>query len=110
LTLFIDTFLVSHRIRQRRTKVPSFTAAEKELQHLLLFGGNPEVETRHSVIVIDGRVKLSANARIGALIRGLRGKMDDPLAQKIKDPTINISDTPEMKLIVNLLFTDGLGG
>jgi hypothetical protein len=33
LTLFIDTFLVSHRIRQRRTKVPSFTAAEKELQH-----------------------------------------------------------------------------
>jgi ATP-dependent RNA helicase DHX57 len=85
-------------------------ATECSAYALLLFGGNLEVEARNNVIVIDGRVKLSANARIGALIRGLRGKMDDLLAQKIKDPTIDISDTPEMKLIVNLLFTDGLGG
>jgi hypothetical protein len=85
-------------------------AAECSAYALLLFRGNLEVEARSSVIVIDGRVKISANARIGARIRGLLGKMDDPLAQKIKDPTINISDTPEMKLIVNLLFTDGLGG
>jgi ATP-dependent RNA helicase DHX57 len=58
---------------------------------------------------VDDWVKLSANARIASLIRGLRGKMDDLLAQKIKEPTVDISDTPEMRLIVKLLVTDGLG-
>ncbi len=76
---------------------------------LLLFGGNLEVEARNSVISVDGWVKLSANPRIGALIRGLRGKMDDLLSEKIKNPNIEIFDTPEMKLIVKLLVTDGLG-
>jgi ATP-dependent RNA helicase DHX57 len=59
--------------------------------------------------VVDDWVKLSANARIGALIRGLREKMDDLLAQKIKDPNIDIGNSTEMKLIVKLLVTDGLG-
>jgi ATP-dependent RNA helicase DHX57 len=84
-------------------------ATECSAYALLLFGGQLNVEARNSVIVVDGWAKLSANARIGALIRGLRGKMDDLLALKIKDPTIDISDTHEMKLIVKLLITDGLG-
>ena len=67
------------------------------------------VEARNGLIMVDGWGKLSANARIGALIRGLRAKIDDLLAEKIKDPTTDISDTPEMKLIVKLLLTDGLG-
>jgi ATP-dependent RNA helicase DHX57 len=84
-------------------------ATECSAYALLLFGGTLDVETRNSVISVDGWVKLSANARIGALIRGLRAKMDDLLAEKIKDPTIDISGTPEMRLIVRLLLTDGMG-
>ena len=67
------------------------------------------MEARNGIIVIDNWVKLSANARIGALIRGLRSKMDDLLEKKIRDPKIDISGTPEMNLIVKLLVTDGLG-
>ena len=76
---------------------------------LLLFGGALTVEARNSIIHVDGWVRLSANARIGALIHGLRSKMDDLLQKKIDNPSKSISDTPEMQLIVKLLITDGLG-
>jgi len=85
-------------------------ATECSAYALLLFGGDLDVEARNSVISIDGWVKLSANARIGALIRGLRAKMDNLLGEKIKDPTIDISGTSTMRLIVSLLLTDGMGG
>jgi ATP-dependent RNA helicase DHX57 len=84
-------------------------ATECSAYSLLLFGGQLDVQARNNVITIDGWVQLSANARIGALIRGLRNKMDDLLSQKIKDPMLDISNTTEMKLIVKLIVTDGLG-
>eukprot|EP00980_Cylindrotheca_fusiformis_P005590 scaffold1184_cov132-Cylindrotheca_fusiformis.AAC.11 len=84
-------------------------ATECSAYALLLFGGQLDVQARNDVIVVDGWVKLAANARIGALIRGLRGRMDDLLEEKIKDPGADISSTPEMRLIVKLLITDGLG-
>eukprot|EP00526_Cylindrotheca_closterium_P003295 CAMPEP_0113647716 /NCGR_PEP_ID=MMETSP0017_2-20120614/25277_1 /TAXON_ID=2856 /ORGANISM="Cylindrotheca closterium" /LENGTH=1482 /DNA_ID=CAMNT_0000559827 /DNA_START=29 /DNA_END=4477 /DNA_ORIENTATION=+ /assembly_acc=CAM_ASM_000147 len=84
-------------------------ATECSAYALLLFGGQLDVQARNDTIVIDNWVKLSANARIGALIHGLRSRMDDLLEQKINDPNILISETPEMRLIVKLLITDGLG-
>jgi ATP-dependent RNA helicase DHX57 len=84
-------------------------ATECSAYALLLFGGQLDVQARNDCILIDDWVKLAANARIGALVRGLRGRMDDLLEQKISNPKIDISDTPEMKLIVKLLITDGLG-
>ena len=74
-----------------------------------MFGGSLEVQSRNELIVVDNWVRLAANARIGALIRFLREKMDDLLARKIEDPTINLANSTEMKLIVKLLVTDGLG-
>jgi ATP-dependent RNA helicase DHX57 len=66
------------------------------------------VETRNNIIVVDEWVKLSANARIGALVKGLRSKMDDFLSLKVDDPSTPI-DQRLMELIVRLLITDGLG-
>ncbi|CAJ1930609.1 unnamed protein product [Cylindrotheca closterium] len=83
-------------------------ATECSAYALLLFGGQLDVQARNDTIVIDNWVKLSANARIGALIHGLRSRMDDLLERKINDPSIRISETPEMRLIVKLLITDGL--
>lgn len=85
-------------------------ATECNAYALLLFGGEIDVEARNSIISVDSWVKLSANARIGALIRGLRRKMDDLLADKIKNPSLDISGSPEMQVIVSLLLTDGMGG
>jgi hypothetical protein len=84
-------------------------ATECSAYAILLFGGPITVEARNNAILVDGWVQLSANARIGALIQGLRSKIDDLLQRKIENPESTISDTPEMQLVVKLLTTDGLG-
>lgn len=76
---------------------------------MLLFGGKLDVQAAKGVIVIDEWMHLAANARIGALIGGLRGKVEDLLTKKITDPRFDIASTLEMQIIVNLLQTDGLG-
>lgn len=76
---------------------------------LLLFGGKLDVKASEGVILVDGFVTLSANARIGSLMAGLRGKVDDLLRKKVRDPTFEIAGCDEMGLIVKLLVTDGLG-
>jgi hypothetical protein len=66
------------------------------------------VEARNNTIVVDGWVTLSANARIGALVKGLRSKIDENLTAIIDDPSTPI-DQGLMELVVKLLITDGLG-
>ena len=76
---------------------------------LLLFGGKVEVIAAEGLIVVDDYVRMSANARIAALIGGLRRKVDDLLSKKISNPSYDVVNSLEMKLIVKLLRTDGLG-
>ena len=68
-----------------------------------------EVQASKGLIILDGWVTLSANARIGSLIGGLRRKVDDLLERKVNDPRLDITSSTEMKLITDLLRHDGLG-
>ena len=72
------------------------------------FGSSILVEARNNTIVVDGWVKLAANARIGALVQGLRQKMDEFLTIKVDKPSTP-ADQRLMDLVVRLLITDGLG-
>jgi hypothetical protein len=74
---------------------------------LLLFGGALTVQASKDVIIIDDWATLSANARIGSLVGGLRRQVDLLLANKASDASIDISSTDTMKLIATLLQTDG---
>jgi ATP-dependent RNA helicase DHX57 len=76
---------------------------------LLLFGGQLDVQAASGVILVDGWAQLSANARIGSLIGGLRKKVDELLTKKVADPSFELANTHEMNLIVKLIRTDGLG-
>jgi len=76
---------------------------------LLLFGGELEVQASKSVIIVDKWCQLSANARIGSLMGGLRRRVDEMLRKKIADPSFEIVATKEMQLIIKLIKTDGLG-
>uniref|UniRef100_A0A7S2WP36 RNA helicase n=2 Tax=Eucampia antarctica TaxID=49252 RepID=A0A7S2WP36_9STRA len=101
-------WLVYHELV--RTSKPFLRdATECSSYSLLLFGGKISVQVANDLIIIDDYVHLSANARIGALIGGLRKKIDDLLTEKVKDPTLDISSRVEMKIIVKLLVSDGLG-
>lgn len=76
---------------------------------LLLFGGDMEVQASKNIVVINNWVKLSANARIGSLMGGLRQRVDLLLSQKVEKPSFDIANTEEMKLIFKLITSDGLG-
>ena len=76
---------------------------------LLLFGGELQIEASKGIVTVDNWVELSANARIGSLIGGLRRRIDALLAEKIVSPAIDVSSLPEIQLVIKLVRTQGLG-
>jgi len=101
-------WLVYHQL-VRTSKAFLRDATECSSYALLLFGGPLEVRASEELVVIDGWARLSANARIGALVGGLRRKVDDLLSRKVREPSMDIAGSVEMKIIVSLLKSDGLG-
>ncbi|KAL9179142.1 hypothetical protein ACHAXT_000184 [Thalassiosira profunda] len=100
-------WLVYHRL-VRTSKAFVSDATECNPYALLLFGGAMEVRASQGVIVLDDWIRLSANARIGSLIGGLRQKVDELLERKVADPSLDIAGSTEMKLITDLLRHDGV--
>lgn len=76
---------------------------------LLLFGGDLDIKASKGVVAVDGWGELSSNSRIGSLVGGLRRRLDALLAEKIEKPSMDIAVSQEMKVIVKLIRTDGLG-
>lgn len=93
----------------RTTKPYLRDVTECSAYALLLFGGELEVQASKGVVVVDGWIELAANARIGSLVGGLRRRIDTLLAEKIVSPVIDLTSYSEMKLVVKLIRTDGLG-
>ncbi|KAL9179117.1 hypothetical protein ACHAXT_000159 [Thalassiosira profunda] len=91
-------WLVYHRL-VRTSKAFVSDATECNPYALLLFGGAMEVRASQGLIVLDDWIRLSANARIGSLIGGLRQKVDELLERKVADPSLDIAGSTEMKLI-----------
>ena len=95
---FSCPWIVYHRLI--RTSKPFISdATECNPYSLLLFGGTIEVQASKGLIILDGWIRLSANARIGSLIRGLRQRVDELLELKVADPSMDIAGSTEMKLI-----------
>lgn len=91
-------WLVYHELV--RTSKPFLRdATECNPYALLMFGGAIDIQASNGLIVVDDWVRLSANARIGALIGGLRCRVDELLKRKVANPKLDVG-TVEMKLIV----------
>jgi ATP-dependent RNA helicase DHX57 len=105
---FSCPWLVYHRV-VRTSKAYIHDATESSAYALLLFAGKMDVQASKGLVILDDRIELSANARIGSLMGGLRKKMESLLETKVSDPSLDISDTSEMKLVADLLRHDGLG-
>lgn len=91
----------------RTTKVFNKDVTECRAYALLFFGGDITVLVASNMILVDGQVRLTANPRIGALIGGLRRKMDELLLEKIETPSMALASTV-IKLFVKLNLSDGL--
>jgi ATP-dependent RNA helicase DHX57 len=104
---FSCPWLVYHELVQT-SKAFVRDSTECSTYALLLFGGKLKVQADKNSIVIGDWVQFSAVGRIGALIGGLRRKVDELLLRKIDNPSFDIAQTTEMRLIVKLLSRDGL--
>jgi len=101
-------WVVYHQ-RLQTSKPFLFDCTEASPYSLLLFGGPIEVNPTLETISVNGWVKFRAVGRIGALVGSLRKKIDELLWEKIRNPSIEISQRKEIKALIKLLATDGMG-
>lgn len=77
---------------------------------ILLFGGPIDVQHMQGIISVDKWIEFSAPARVGVLIKGLRGYIDRLLLEKFNRPEESIVNDPVMDGICKLLVTNGIWG
>lgn len=75
---------------------------------LLLFSGAIELDTLGRGLVVDGWLKLRGWARIGVLVSRLRGMVDDIIAKKVENPSMDLRNNDVIRAVVKLIELDGL--
>ncbi|KAL6077824.1 ATP-dependent RNA helicase [Balamuthia mandrillaris] len=79
---------------------------------LLLFGGDVSVvhHPQQPLLQVDTWIQFKADSRIAVLVKAIRKELDVLLERKIKDPALDIEESPLVRLIVQLVVSDGLIG
>jgi len=75
---------------------------------LLLFAGSIELDTLGRGLLVDGWFRLRGWARIGVLVSRLRGMVDNLIARKVEDPSLDLRENEVIKAVVKLIELDGL--
>ena len=74
----------------------------------LLFSGPIVVDTLGRGLIVDGWLRLRGWARIGVLVSRLRSMLDEVLARKIDDPSLDIGNDEVVDIVRKLVEKDGL--
>jgi ATP-dependent RNA helicase DHX57 len=75
---------------------------------LLLFSGPISLDTLGRGLIVDGWLRLRGWARVGVLVSRLRLMLDEVLARKIEDPTLDLNGDPVVEIVRHLVEFDGL--
>ena len=75
---------------------------------LLLFSGPITLDTLGRGLIVDGWLRLRGWARIGVLVSRLRMMLDETLAQKIGDPSMDLTNHRIVAITRKLVELDGL--
>mmetsp|Transcript_40726 Transcript_40726/g.129928 ORF Transcript_40726/g.129928 Transcript_40726/m.129928 type:complete len:263 (+) Transcript_40726:603-1391(+) len=75
---------------------------------VLIFGGEIEVQHEKGLLVVGEWARMEAPARIGVLVRELRGQVDKLLMQKVEDPSMDLGAGRVVPALHELLTSDGL--
>ncbi|KAH8891383.1 P-loop containing nucleoside triphosphate hydrolase protein [Thozetella sp. PMI_491] len=75
---------------------------------LLLFSGAIELDTQGRGLVVDGWLRLRGWARIGVLVSRLRGLVDDVIAMKVDNPSLDLKNNDVIKVVTKLIELDGM--
>lgn len=74
---------------------------------ILFFGGAITVKHDEGLVLVDQWAKFRAPARIAVLVRELRAEVDSLLLSKISSPTLELSDSPVVEVLLGLLQNNG---
>ncbi len=75
---------------------------------LLLFSGPITLDTLGRGLIVDGWLRLRGWARIGVLVSRLRMMLDEVLARKIDDPSLDLGNDEVVAVVRKLVEFDGL--
>lgn len=75
---------------------------------LLLFGGIVKVHHEEGKVSVDKWATLTAQPKIGVLVRELKKRLDTLLAVKLELPETEISQNAIISVVLELLRTDGM--
>lgn len=73
-----------------------------------MFSGPIELDTLGRGLLVDGWLKLRGWARIGVLVARLRGMVDDLIAEKVENPSLDLKTSEVVKMVVKLIELNGL--
>lgn len=59
-------------------------------------------------LVVDGWLRLRGWARIGVLISRLRGMVDNIIAMKVDNPSLDLRSNEVIKIVAKLIELDGM--
>ncbi|TPX07142.1 uncharacterized protein E0L32_010943 [Thyridium curvatum] len=75
---------------------------------LLLFSGAIDLDTMGRGLLVDGWLRLRGWARLGVLISRLRMMVDNIIALKVDNPTMDMRNNEVIKAVTKLIELDGL--
>lgn len=75
---------------------------------LLLFSGPITLDTLGRGLIVDGWLRLRGWARIGVLVSRLRMMLDEVLARKIDNPSLDVGNDEVVAVVRKLVEFDGL--
>ena len=77
---------------------------------MLLFGGPLTVDHVAGAVTVGGRrwIRFHAEARLGALLQGLRGALNRLLAEKVEAPALDLRSHSLVDVLIRLLVGNGM--
>lgn len=61
------------------------------------------------LLLDDGWVRFAAVGRIAALVSALKARVEAVLDHKVNSPELELSSAPEVRALIKLIATDGMG-
>lgn len=88
-------------------KTQVFDCHQSHPYALMMFGSRLDTDLAKGLIIVDGHIHFRAPARIAALVRALRQYLNATLEAKIKNPALEIRQSPVIAAILRIITTNG---
>jgi ATP-dependent RNA helicase DHX57 len=91
----------------QRNRVYVRDCTEVSIFALLFFSEDFDVDISTGIVTVADFIRFEASARVVAIVRALRDALDSTLRAKIENPSLDVTQSPHIRAVVNLISNDG---